>query len=68
MNLKGEKKPADLPGHSGQKGQRVLRLLGEEDRGEGGRRRQVLWQKHVGAGGGGLGPRQRPEGVRFWSA
>lgn len=48
MSLKGEKKASRPPGgHSGQKEQRVLRFLGEED--GGGCCGRSMWVREVGA-------------------
>lgn len=64
--MKGRKGQPVSPGHSGQKEPHVARFLGE-DRGGGGRRRRACAAAR-GRAKWRPGPRQRPEGVGFWSA
>lgn len=70
MTLKGRTSQPVYPGHSGQKEPHVARFLGEDLRGgrlAGGKAetgmRSSTWACEVEAR-----PRQRPEGVGFWSA
>lgn len=66
MTVKGRTSQPVSPGHSGQKEPHVARFLGE-DHGSGGKAetgmRSSTWACEVEAR-----PRQRPEGVGFWSA